>query len=42
VECFQWCLMGHPSRNMEDSSADGNLNSGGLQAQEVLQENFSM
>ena len=34
VECFKCCLMGHPSRNMEDSGAEGDLNCEGL-AQEV-------
>jgi hypothetical protein len=28
VECFQWGLMDHPSRNMEDSVAEGELNCG--------------
>ena len=30
VECFQWGLMGHPSRNMEDSDAGRDLNCGSL------------
>jgi hypothetical protein len=30
VECFRWGLMGHISRNIEDSSAKGDLNFGGL------------
>ena len=34
VECFKWGLVGHPSRNIEDTGAEGELNSGGL-AQEV-------
>ena len=37
VECFKQCLMGHSSRNREDSSAEGDLNCGGL-AQEVSEE----
>jgi hypothetical protein len=42
VECFKCYLMGHPSRNMEDSGAEGDLNCGGL-AQEVSEEkNFSL
>ena len=27
VECFKWGLMGHPSRNMENIGAEGDLNS---------------
>ena len=30
VECFKWSLMGHPSRNMEDFVAEGDLNCGSL------------
>ena len=30
VECFKWGLMGHPSRNMEDSGAEDDLSCGGL------------
>ena len=33
-ECFKHCLMDHPSRSMEDSSAKGDLNCGNV-AQEV-------
>ena len=33
VECFKWGLMGHPSRNMEDGGAEGDLNCVGLLAQ---------
>jgi hypothetical protein len=28
MECFKWNLMGHPSNNVEDTGAEGNLNSG--------------
>ena len=28
VDFFKCCLMGHPSRNMEDSGAEGDLNYG--------------
>jgi hypothetical protein len=28
VECFRWSLMGHPSRNVENIGAEGDLNSG--------------
>jgi hypothetical protein len=30
MECFEWDSMGHPSRNMEDIGAEGDLNSGDL------------
>ena len=40
MECFKWGLMGHPSRSMEDSGAEGDLNYGGL-AQEISEKNFS-
>ena len=33
-ECFKWDLVSHPSRNMEDTGTEGDLNSWGL-AQEV-------
>ena len=45
MECFKWSLMSQPSRNMEDSSADGegHLNCVGVLAQEVsLEKNFYM
>jgi len=41
VECFKWGLMGHPSSNIEDFVAKGNLNCAGL-TQEVSEENISM
>ena len=28
VECFKWGLVGHPSKNMEDSGAEGHLDWG--------------
>lgn len=28
VECFKWGLIGHPSRNMEDSSDVGSVGYG--------------
>jgi hypothetical protein len=34
VECFKHCLMGHPSRSVEDRAADADSNCGSL-AQEV-------
>ena len=34
--------MGHPSRNMEVSGVEGNLNCVGLMAQEVSMENICM
>lgn len=34
VECCKWGLMGHSSRNMEDSRAESNLDYGGS-AQEI-------
>ena len=37
VECFKCCLMGHTSRNMEDSVAEGDLNYGALD-QEVSEK----
>ena len=39
-ECFNWGLMSHSSRSMEDSGAEG-LNCGGPD-QEVSEKNFSM
>ena len=30
MKCFKQYLMGHPSRNMEDIGAEGDLNSGDL------------
>jgi hypothetical protein len=30
VKCFQWGLMGYPSRYMEDFVAEGDLNCGNL------------
>ena len=33
--------MGHPSKNMEDSGAEGDFNCGG-QAQELSEKNVSM
>ena len=42
MECFKWGLIGHPSRNMEDSSSAGELNCEVL-AQAVSEEkNFNM
>jgi hypothetical protein len=39
VECFKWCVVGHPSRNMEDFVAGSNMNL----AQEISKEkNFRM
>jgi hypothetical protein len=35
VECFKWGLISIPSRNMEDGSAEGDLNCVSLLAQEV-------
>ena len=40
-ECFKYCLMGLPSKNMEDSGAEDDLNCGRW-AQEVSEKNFSM
>ena len=37
VECFKWGLMNHPSSNMGDSGAQGDLNCGG-QGQEVSEK----
>jgi hypothetical protein len=43
MECFKWSLMSHPSRNLEDHSAEGDLNCVGLLAQEVsMEKNVSM
>jgi hypothetical protein len=28
VGCFKWELLGHPNKSMEDSGAEGDLNSG--------------
>jgi hypothetical protein len=41
VECFQWGLLGYPSRNMEDFATESDLNCVDL-AQEVSVENFNM
>jgi hypothetical protein len=41
VECFEWGLMGHPSRNMEVFVAGSNLNCVDL-AQVISKKNFSM
>lgn len=41
VEHFKWDLMDQPSRKMEGSGAEGDLNCWGL-AQEVSEENFNM
>ena len=42
IKCFKQALMGHTSRNIEDSGAEVDLNCVGL-AQEVSEENnFSM
>ena len=41
MECFKHCLMGHPSRSMEDRGAKSYVNYRGL-TQEVSEENFSM
>ena len=38
VEYFEWGLMGHPSRNLGDSGAETDLDSGGL-AHEGSEEN---
>ena len=43
LECFNLGLMGHPSRNMEDSGAEGHLNCVGPLAQELsVEKNFNM
>jgi hypothetical protein len=39
LECFKWGLMGHSSRNMGDTGAEGDLNCADL-AQ--VEKNFSM
>ena len=41
VECFNWDLVAHPSRNMEDFVTQSDLNCGDL-AQQVSVENFNM
>lgn len=41
MECFKWSLRGHTSRNIEYSSAEGDLDSGGL-TREISEKNFSM
>ena len=40
TECFKWDLTGHPSRNMEDIGAEGDLNSGD-HSYEVLVKNVA-
>ena len=42
AECFKHCLMGHPSRNMEDSGAENDLNCGGMAQEASEEKNFSM
>lgn len=37
IECYKWGLRNHPSRNMEDSSAESKMDCGGP-AQEVSEE----
>ena len=34
VECFNWGIMDHPRRNLEDGHAEHDLNCGGLLIQE--------
>ena len=41
MECFKWCLMGHPSRNVEDIGDEHDLNHRSL-ALKVSEEIFSM
>jgi hypothetical protein len=41
VECFKWGLVGHPSRTMEGSGAEGDLNCGSLAVEISAQKNFS-
>ena len=43
LECFKGCLMGHTSRNVEDSEAECDfMNCGGLVQDEKKEENFNM
>ena len=43
MECFKWGLIGHPSRDMEDSSDEGDFNYVGLLTPEVsMEKNVSM
>ena len=42
VECFTWGLMGHPSRNMKDIGAEGDLNCVALALEVSEERKFSM
>ena len=41
MECFKWSLMGHTSRSIENSGAEGDLNCG-ASIKRFSEKNFSM
>lgn len=42
MEFFKHYLMGHSSRNMEDSGVENDLNCGGMAQEASKEKNFSM
>jgi hypothetical protein len=42
VESFKWCVIGHPSRNMEDFIVGSNLNCVDLAQKISKEKNFRM
>ena len=42
AECFKWVLVGHPSRNMENFVAGGDLICGSLALEASEEKNFNM
>ena len=42
VECFKWSLMSQPSRNMEDSVVESDVNCADLTQEASEEKNFSM
>jgi hypothetical protein len=42
VESFKWGLMGHPSRNIEDIGAKGDLNYTNMAQEFSVEKNFSI
>ena len=42
MQCFKWGLMDHPSRNMEDTGVEGDLNCRGLTQEVSEKKNISI